>query len=386
MNSVLPHNPYAEALSLRLAAQEDLEKKLDELRNFKKEQSQPLRESFLKGKISLLQLMASLTHLADAILVAAHAMAVERLDPTFGTPSFKDNQGNILPGEYSIIGMGKLGGGELHFGSDLDVIFIYNQNGDTLGARPITNREYFAKLTQRIISYLTLHTSRGFAYHVDTELRPSGMAGALVTPMDSWKGYYQEMAQVWERQALLRARIIYASGDFAQEFEGLFQQLIFNKPFPKDLGHEIHHLRMRIERELAKESARRWNFKKGYGGLVDIEFLVQYLQLKLGNTEKEILTPNTLVALKRFSQKKILPAGKIELLESAYEFYRLLEFYLALNPEWNQGYLDPKGKSGKILGKDLNFKNQEDFIKKFAYYRDSVRKIYLETLHIEASP
>lgn len=366
-----------------LAIEPGLEGKLDVLRKFKRDQSAPLQEKFLKGKLSFPGLMEALTQLADAALMGAYAMAVENLRPTLGTPRFIDQDGKEQPGEFAIIGMGKLGGRELHFGSDLDVLFIYNRNGETVGARPVTNREYFAKLTQRIISYLTLHTALGYAYKVDTELRPSGLAGALVTPIESWIDYYHEMSQLWERQALLKARLIYASGDFKNEFQGLFKRLIFFKPFPENLGEEIHRLRLRMEKELAKESPQRWHFKKGFGGLVEIEFLVQYLQLKMGNTDEDLLCPNTLAALNVISRKKFLTYDQMELLNDAYEFYRRLEFYTASRPEWGEGYLNPRSKALTSLALKMGFENREDFLERFTYYRNGVRRIYLRTLKVQ---
>lgn len=373
----------SEELSQLLAAETGLEGKLDVLRKFKRDQTAPLRDKFLKEKISLTDLMDHLTQVADTLLTAACEMAVENLRPTLGVPRYTDAAGNILSGEFAIIGMGKLGGRELHFTSDLDVLFIYNRNGETFGPRPVTNREYFAKLTQRIISYLTLHTSLSYAYKVDTELRPSGLAGALVTPIGSWIDYYHDMSQIWERQALLKARLIYASGDFGKEFQGLFPQLIFFKPFPENLGEEIHHLRLRMEKELAKESPHRWHFKKGFGGLVEIEFLVQYLQLSLGKTYDDLLSPNTLTALDGISRRDLLTSDQLELLKSAYAFYRRLEFHTASTPVWGEGYLNPRSKALAGLTSKLGFKNKEDFLERFTYYRNGVRRIYLRTLKVQ---
>lgn len=374
---------YLSELKLALNSLDGLEAKLDGIRRYKNEKQNPLRAGFLEGKFSLKTTMEALTGLADAILITAFEIASEKLQPHWGVPHYRDGRGKLQPGELAIIGMGKLGGGELHFSSDLDVIFIFNHNGETTGAKPITNREYFAKVAQRLISYLTLYTAGGYAYKVDTELRPSGLAGALVTPLDSWIAYYREMAQIWERQALLKARLIHGTGRLPRAFQNLFKNLIFIRPFPETLADEIHHLRNRIEKELAKETNQRWHFKKGYGGLVDIEFLVQYLQLKWGTLHEDLLTPNTLEAIEKIHQRGILPAQRSELLKNAYEFYRKLEFHLALNFQWSEGYLNPRTETPGKVARLMGFKSKEKFLNAFGDFRHHVRKIYLETLNVK---
>ncbi|MCE9625062.1 MAG: bifunctional [glutamate--ammonia ligase]-adenylyl-L-tyrosine phosphorylase/[glutamate--ammonia-ligase] adenylyltransferase, partial [Deltaproteobacteria bacterium] len=272
---------------------------------------------------------------------------------------------------------------ELYLHSDLDLIFVYSRNGETQGRKSISNREYFAKLAQRIISYLSLPTREGFAYKVDTELRPSGNAGTLVTSLDSWITYYHEHAAQWERQALLKARLIFASGSFGREFQGLFRRLVFIKPFGEDLPKEIHHLRMRIEKELAKETERRWHYKKGFGGLLDIEFTVQYLQMKLGKVFDNLLSPNTLEALSRLERRGILPADQIATLKRAYAFYRMLEIYLEAKYDFKEGYLDPNHDVLSDLAARMTFASREELLEAFSECRRKVREIYLKTLKIQ---
>jgi glutamate-ammonia-ligase adenylyltransferase len=366
----------------RLEHQEDLEGKIDEIRRFKKDSLISLKKRYLSGQLNLEDLMARLSDIADAILISTLGIAQENLRPHWGVPRIKDNDGNYLPGQLALIGMGKLGGKELHFSSDLDVIFVFNKSGETYGNKCITNKEYFSRVTQRIINYLTLHTREGYAYQVDTELRPSGLAGTLVTALEPWVTYYHEHAQIWERQALLKARLVYASGDFSEAFDGLFRRLIFLNPFPRNLNQEINHLRIRIEKELAKESKERWHFKKGYGGIIDIEFAIQYLQLKLGKIHEDILSGSTLDSLKRFGRHSILDPESLNLLESAYRFYRNLEIQLELNFNNREGFIDPTSQDLKDLAPILNFKSSKELLEQMSYYREKVRDIYLRTLKL----
>lgn len=375
-------NPFLAPLFKQLEGQDQLESKLDELRKFKNQRQKGLGQNFLQKKLEVTEVMRSLTQLADAILIAAHQMAQDEVRRSYGLPEIKDNDGNFLPSQFALIGMGKLGGNELHFDSDLDVIFVFDRNGETRGGRTITNREFYAKVAQRIISFLTLYTTYRYAYKVDTELRPSGQAGALVTPLDPWISYYHEHAATWEKQALLKARLIEVGENFSSAFKGLFRRLIFLTPFSDQLGEEIHHLRIRIEKELARETPSLWDIKKGYGGLVDIEFAVQYLQLKLGKVFEFLCTPNTLEALERIAARNILSAKSTKTLKEAYLLYRNLEFIMELKFELKGGYLNKEDDRMHDLAHALSFKNKAELIKVLSEYRDEVRSIYLGVLKI----
>lgn len=375
-------------LTDQLDQHENLEDKIDQLRRFKKQHTTPIQEGFLQKKQNLEQTMLLLTSIAESILIASLTMARETVREQWGLPRYRDNTGQFANGEIALIGMGKLGGCELHFGSDLDLIFVFNRNGESFGGKKITNQEYFSKVVQRLISYLSLHTQTGKAYSVDTELRPSGQAGALVTSLDTWITYYHEHAQTWERQALLKARLLYASGDFAHEWKtklkGLFERLIFLNPFGPELNEEIHHLRLRMEKELAKENERRWHFKKGYGALTDIEFAVQYLQLHLGKIHPKILTQNTMQALLKLQELGVLAKADQAPLEEAYLFYRKLEILLELRFDLREGWINPQAKWIDQLSEELGFQEAKKFLDYFRELREKVRKIYLQTLKIDS--
>jgi len=375
-------NKYFISLREDLKGVKNLEEKIDRIRQFKKEKTSPLVEKCLLGKFKLSSIMEELTQLAEGIVINTLYLAQEEVHKIYGFPRYKDNDGNYLQGEMALIGMGKLGAKELHFGSDLDLIFIFNRNGETQGGKNVTNKEFFSKLTQRLISFLTLYTRYGFAYKVDTELRPSGQAGALVTPLDPWLTYYHEHAQLWEKQALLKARLVHSSKDLMSSFKGLFHQLIFLKPFPKNLGEEINHLRVRIENELARENSQRWHIKKGYGGLLDIEFSIQFLQLKLGKVFEDLVVPNSLLAFEKMGKRKVLPEKSLSLLKKAYIFFRKLEIFLELKLDIREGFIDPKDTRLEKLAPFFGYNLAKDFIEAIREYRHQVRNTYKEILKI----
>ncbi len=234
-----------------------------------------------------------------------------------------------------------------------------------------------------MISYLSLHTRYGYAYAVDTELRPSGKAGALVTPLAPWIDYYHEHAQLWEKQALLKARLVRSDDFFLEDFEGLFYRLIFSDPLPKNFSAEIHRLRIRIEKELAKETARRWHLKKGFGGLMDIEFAVQCLQLRWGAQHPHLLSANTLKSLELLEEFPKTAGFSFEILKRHYVFFRKLEIYQELIVGPTEGCLDPESPGLEKVAPFFSGPNQEELVKQIARARTEIREAYLEILEVE---
>ena len=198
--------------------------------------------------------------------------------------------------------MGKLGGQELGYLSDLDLIFVYslkrpfvpevktspfpaNPKGDP---KRITFHEYMVRLAQRLISYLSIPLKEGPGYTVDTRLRPSGSFGPLIVSLDSFYDYYRNQAQNWEKQALLKARIIVGPSPLADHIQEFIHTLVYQTPPPTEIREEMLHYRIRMEKERSGEDRGRINPKLGHGGMADIEFMVQYLQWTYGFTTPEL--------------------------------------------------------------------------------------------------
>jgi glutamate-ammonia-ligase adenylyltransferase len=234
--------------------------------------------------------------------------------------------------------MGKLGGMELNYHSDLDIIFVYEGEGETRPVegtdadrfRGLTNPEYFSRLAQRIISVLTLMTREGYVYQIDTRLRPSGNQGPLVTSLPAFERYHCSSAQMWERQALTKARVVAGSPAFAGRIEELIRRLVFERPLAGNLREEIYRLRGRMETEIAREGADHLNIKTGRGGMVDVEFLAQYLQLRHGAEHPNLRRTNTLGILQSLLDEGLLTETDYDALVGGYKFLRRLENKLRL--------------------------------------------------------
>jgi glutamate-ammonia-ligase adenylyltransferase len=277
--------------------------------------------------------------------------------------------------------MGKLGGRELNYHSDLDIIYVYDYQGSTNGERRISNREYFAKLGQKIISILSMPTREGYVYKIDTRLRPSGNAGPLVTSLESFRTYHREEAHVWERQALTKARIILGEGRLREEIERVVQDTVYGAGADEEVRREIHRLRMRMEHELARESAGSFNIKTGRGGMVDVEFIVQFLQLRHGGEFPEIRSVGTLEALQAMHARSLVSDDDFTALFDGYSFLRHLENRLRIIHDYSMNELGgPKGYLNKLarrLGYDEKLRNPgEALMADYERITGEVRTVY----------
>ena len=183
-----------------------------------------------------------------------------------------------------MLGLGKLGGRELTYSSDLDVVFVYSDEGQAEGGRAVGNFEVLSRLAQRLIHALSSYLDEGRLYEVDTRLRPSGQKGALVSSLAGFRAYHAKEAALWERQALIKARTVAGDRALGAEIERLAEAHVYRDGDgdAAAMAAEIGRLRARMEKEVAQETAHTFNIKTGRGGLVDVEFLAQYLQLVHG--------------------------------------------------------------------------------------------------------
>jgi glutamate-ammonia-ligase adenylyltransferase len=228
--------------------------------------------------------------------------------------------------------------------SDLDLIFVYSLKRPFLpeekpssasadkraDKKRVTYHEYLVRLAQRLISYLSLPLREGPGYAVDTRLRPSGSFGPLIVSLDSFCDYYRHQAQNWEKQALLKARVIIGPAPLAGQVREFIDDLVYRTPPPAEVREEMVHYRRRMEKERSGEDREHINPKLGYGGMVDIEFVAQYLQWTFGYASPELRQNNTLEALKSLKEAGCLPEETFHRLKEAYQFLGLLDHGLQL--------------------------------------------------------
>jgi glutamate-ammonia-ligase adenylyltransferase len=348
-----------EELDALLEQSDYFEDHLNILRRYRNEEFLRIGLNDIHGRLLQGEVTSQLSLLGEVCLAAASRLAGAELG-RFGRPTWHGERG-AAEAHLAIIALGKLGGGELNYHSDLDVIFVYDHQGTTDGEKQISNHEYFAKLAQKIISILTMQTREGFVYKIDTRLRPSGNSGPLVTSLESFLEYHRKEAQIWERQALTKARVVLGDEVLADQLDEIIRNTIYGTTIGTEGMQEIRRLRMRMENELARETDGNYNIKTGRGGMVDVEFAVQYLQLKDGCHFPELRTASTVVALKEISTVRLLPDGSAETLLAGYKFLRKLENRLRIIHDYSandlsgsRGYLN---KLARRMGYDPKLKN-----------------------------
>ncbi|VAX27433.1 Glutamate-ammonia-ligase adenylyltransferase [hydrothermal vent metagenome] len=293
---------------------------------------------FLMDVLTIHDLLRYLSHLADAII----GIILERIN---------SNQG------LSIIGLGKLGGRELTFGSDLDIIFLSDIPDGV-------------RTAESVIKTLTTYTDKGMLYNVDVRLRPDGSKGALVKDLAGYRNYYLRSAHPWELQALLRARPVAGDMRAGKAFLEMGREVLMQRG--KEVRREdIHAMRERIVRELSQESAGM-DIKLGPGGIEEIEFHVQFLQLQHVREKPEILVQNTPVAINRLAKKGILDVKERETLFNAYEYYRRLETFLRLNEE---NVIVRDSGIAELAGIFMGHGSREEFLSRLGELRSSVLKV-----------
>jgi glutamate-ammonia-ligase adenylyltransferase len=296
----------------------DITEKLDAMRRFKH-----LEEI----RIGMADLLSNVSHqhrdsrdlskLAEACLDAALTLAASETGKRYNTRGSTDG--------LAVIGAGKLGGRELSYGSDLDILFVFTEVRAASPPEGLTVFEYFSKVAEKTISYLSTLTREGFVFRVDTRLRPTGSKGPLAQSVEAFKNYYSSQAETWELQALLRARCVAGDRAVGEEFCRVIQELIFRDVDRATLARDITSMRKRMENEVGRESTGSYNIKQGAGGLVDIEFIVQYLQLLYGKQHKRVRIPGIDNALRALKRQGLLDEEAYMTLVRANYFMRQLE-------------------------------------------------------------
>lgn len=346
-------------LDILLEQSDYFEDHLNILRRYRNEEFLRIGLNDIHGRLLQGEITAQLSLLGEVCLAAAFRLATAELQ-RFGRPTCQSEEDRV-GAHLAIIALGKLGGGELNYHSDLDIIFVYDHQGMTDGEKQITNHEYFAKLAQKIISILTMQTREGFVYKIDTRLRPSGNAGPLVTSLESFREYHRTEAQIWERQALTKARVVFGDEVLAGQLDDVILHATYDTTIDDEGRREIYRLRMRMENELARESNGSYNIKTGRGGMVDVEFTVQYLQLRDGYRYPGLRTPNTVIALKEINSLGLLPDGSARTLLNGYKFLRKLENRLRIIHDYSVNDLTGTriylNKLARRMGYDPTLKN-----------------------------
>lgn len=308
---------------------EDLELQMEVLRQFKLSQQLKIAAADVTGALPVMKVSDHLSFLAEAIIAEVVILAWHQIAEKYGVPAGKDIQ-NM---GFGVIGYGKLGGIELGYGSDLDLVFVHDADVHelTTGIKPIEAGRFYTKLAQRIMHLFITKTMSGLLYDVDMRLRPSGNSGVLVSHVNGYARYLEEEAWTWEHQALVRTRFIYGDKALSDRFAAIRSHILQIPRHQGELAKDVSEMREKMRNHLSLSDSETFDIKQDYGGLADIEFLVQFWVLTHCHQTNALSTwSDNIRILKQLATEKIIPDQTSDLLCEAYLSYRNKIHRLAL--------------------------------------------------------
>lgn len=303
------------------------------------------------GLANIHQLTRELSHLATAVIHAAHAVCYEALVSQHGQPLLASAGEDRRTCQFCVVAMGKLGGQELNYSSDVDLVFFYEDEGETEGiisqgnetSGVISNHMFFTKLCEKLIGLLSDVTPEGRLYRVDTRLRPEGVAGPITRSVESLQTYFLTQARLWERLAYLKARVVAGGADLGKRIEQMTEGFTFDPVVsPQSLIGEIRGLKERIDHEALVPAIKHREVKRGYGGIREVEFLVAALQLVFGSEKPSLRSRSTHDGLEQLQRLNVISQTEHKTLDRAYSFLRTVEHRLQIMSD-RQTHLLPTG-------------------------------------------
>lgn len=346
----------------------------------------------LRRTHTIVETTEELSNLADAILEHALNLARQELDNRFGPPQFVDNRGRVATAEFCVVALGKLGSLELNYSSDIDLFFLYSDEGETSGSGDrgsVTNREYFVKLAEVITRIVGSPAGEGAAYRVDLRLRPFGRDGALASSLEEATRYYFQKAQPWELQTLIRAR---SSAGWPALFVD-FSEAVRRKVFRVEVSVPEALESVRIAKQkIDHQELRRggtFNVKLGRGGIREIEFIAQALQLAHGGKDPWLRAQHTLITLGRLADRGLLSEEERAELSDAYDFLRRIEHRLQMEHGLQVHAIPADPAQYLLLARRMNFAGPDavlEFEAELKLHTNNVRRVYDRVFAEKSAP
>ncbi len=352
-------------LSGLMNAAADFESRLDTLRTFRHQEFLRIAIADVAGELDLREAEAELTLLAETVLRQALDLARSEAALRLEIP-----RGLNL----CCIAMGRLGAAEMSYNSDLDLIFVYDEEGEAM-----RGREVAARVVQKLIGILEARTREGYAYKLDLRLRPSGNQGPLVTSLDGFREYHRQSSAVWERQALVRARVVAGAQKLGEAVETARQEFVFGRGLSVAEVKEIALMRNRMELEIGAESKTRLNLKQGRGGLVDVEFVAQMMALAHGFRHPELRKRSTRELLNELGWLRLIPAKEARDLKEGYEFISRLENRLRIETDQPAWALSTDPNALRPLARRMGYRGSRGpdlLLKELRSRREAIREAF----------
>lgn len=356
---------------------------LTELRRFKQRETLRIAARDLGRLSNVVEITRELSDLADVCLGAVLQIISKQFLEKYGQPLHQDSHGQWQPTPFCVFGLGKLGGQELNYSSDVDLMFLYGEEGEVLKEPPkkpsratMSNHQFFCKLAEAFTAEVSGATADGFLFRVDLRLRPEGDAGPVARSLESCENYYAQWGQTWERMMLIKARRAAGDEGLASEFLEMIQPFRFPRSVSVEILGEIATMKNRIENEVVRAGELERNVKLGRGGIREIEFITQSLQVLHAGRSPFLQIPQTLPCLQKLVQYNLLTHGQSNQLETAYCFLRDVEHRLQMDNNLQTHTLPEDAPSLLRLARLMNFNSLEKFQSALRMHTGAVRRIY----------
>jgi glutamate-ammonia-ligase adenylyltransferase len=348
-----------------------------------------LRDVLALGALS--DFTAELSNLADAILDAAYRHIRRDLASRYGAPRYAQENGQSVECGFSVIALGKLGGQELNYSSDIDLMFVYSANGETDGGNAISNKEFFQKVATHLTDLLSTYTADGLCYRIDLRLRPDGSLGEAAVSLDGAKSYYQSRARDWELQMLIKARVAAGEPGPGGALLDFVEPFIYSTTLDFSAVESVAATRDRISEKLGakQRNSSGLDIKLTRGGIRDIEFLVQCLQRLHGGREAWVRHGGTLLALSRLRDKDLLSVTEYSRLAAAYQFLRTLEHRLQFEEDRQTHALPTDADALDALARKMpmgqigSSSSGELLLRQLNVHLEEVQEIYDRVIHAQ---
>ena len=365
------------------------DQKLNAVRGYKRKESLRLGLRDLLGDADLETTTRELTNLAEVTLQVCYEIGADELTAKMGKPWGELPNGEKIPSTLTVIAMGKFGGYELNFSSDIDVMFVYSHEGVT--DQGIENREYFAKLSEFIINGMSKVTKAGYVFRVDVRLRPESRVGVIARSIDNYEAYYEGWGEIWERQALIKARPVAGDLKLGEQFINTIQPFVYQRYldefFITEIKLDVRQTKARIENRIREQGDDlTTHVKLGIGGIRDVEFAIQCLQLIHGGPTPALRNCNSLEAIELLYRHEMLNQTDRDALADAYRFLRTVEHRIQMKSDLQRYSLPSKESELIKLAKRIGYQDSgissalEAFQADYARHTGIVRQIFEQIL------
>jgi glutamate-ammonia-ligase adenylyltransferase len=394
-----------------LLAAKDFAAAFSRIREFKQREMLRIAARDLARLSNVPEITREISDVADVCLDTVWQICHRQLTERFGRPSHQDAGGKWQATQFCVLGMGKLGGQELNYSSDVDVLFVYSDEGSvfkqpgTAGVPPatgrrdgggprlggsakavISNHQFFARLAEAFIAEVSRVSPEGTLFRIDLRLRPEGDSGPLCRSLESYENYYAQWGQTWERMMLIKARCVAGNKDLAGEFLETIQTFRYPRAINPDVLHEIGAMKDRIENEVVRAGELERNVKLGRGGIREIEFIAQSQQLLHAGKMPFFQGAQTLPALEKLAQYNLLAESEARALRDAYCFLRDVEHRLQMEENLQTHTIPTNRAARERLAKLMGFADAEEFETARRKNADIVRGVFDKLFRSEKSP